>query len=774
MSLPAAQEADPLRREETIVPSARTVVRLIAASGSILASACGVFGAVRPGTKTPPHTQDRAGSVHVAVLSVAPWHEYERALQPNFSIDETGALHEAIANTMNVDRQLRDVLSLSARLALPTVSTRTLSGSADTAHATTVAPSGDSTTTSDATRVAMRSSSRERQSGDLSNVATPTPAGAVENPAAFKAPDAAVAGDPFLRYMAATSLLQEVRLLQRYVRDVAIGPARDAYVMRVQVTLMPSQRDLALDAYTTLSFFGVPRDPNKNTHASAPGQELKALRVDTSGRLEDAAPTQRVRVIPILVSDNLEGATESSSSAVLRQATVGLLGSVGAAQLGGEAARRREQLQGLLGRQLNSLMTVGQVSDNTLRVRFGAMYQPNGGLGLVPRNQTVTVLVVVPRDSEDRARGVEPANHAVRIASRTDFVNANTGEPLTPQTRHDLNQRLDVALKQYGVQVDESHPAVSDMIAAVQQGDVLGFNSALNSLVPHCGPFTRRCPDATTMRQLAARSAESIWMDVGSILATLPYSATVVPLPPSRVRTFDATQRPVAVDDGKRLVITLTGDPALQTGDYTATMPITADGSTIAATSIDMARRGYTLVEFESPVGAKLCAAPGAPGGVAKPALAPCALGPVKICRMASRWEDDAECTSISLTPNMRSADRAPEPGFQLASGSRVIVAAEDRTGMLRLSAVRTSDAAKDAAIQVRIDGADVTAASVTDAAGRTRSLHPVDGRYRTTATSDLTFRLANLDESQAVVVDGGKGVAPTSLTFRVAQRRRE
>src|SRR5262249_2094419 len=66
--------------------------------------------------------------------------------------------------------------------------------------------------------------------------------------------------DPMLRFLVATALFQEVKLLNTYIRDAAIDCNYEAFVVRLQIALAPVRRGLPLDTVIDLSFFPSDQD----------------------------------------------------------------------------------------------------------------------------------------------------------------------------------------------------------------------------------------------------------------------------------------------------------------------------------------------------------------------------------------------------------------------------------------------------------------------------------------------------------------------------------
>jgi len=61
--------------------------------------------------------------------------------------------------------------------------------------------------------------------------------------------------DPVSKYQAAASLFQEIKLLNRSLKDIPHYTNHVAYIVTAQITLVPYQRNAPYDAYADLAFF---------------------------------------------------------------------------------------------------------------------------------------------------------------------------------------------------------------------------------------------------------------------------------------------------------------------------------------------------------------------------------------------------------------------------------------------------------------------------------------------------------------------------------------
>jgi len=189
--------------------------------------------------------QDEAGSTHIAVLSVVPWDRYAETLQPTFKLTPDDALNQSIPNTVAIEEKLLNSFAGKLKVALPQTSvtaTETLSQAAGQN------PSRTSETTN------------KTQPGDLSSVSF-GPSPLEGKSAAGLPPGTSVLGtplgvDPILKYWVANALFQEVQLINQQIKNAAFDSDRyDAYLVRLQFSVMARMRDEPYDAYANVSFF---------------------------------------------------------------------------------------------------------------------------------------------------------------------------------------------------------------------------------------------------------------------------------------------------------------------------------------------------------------------------------------------------------------------------------------------------------------------------------------------------------------------------------------
>lgn len=357
---------------------------------------------------------DDAGSVTVAPISVTRWEDVASDLQPKFKMDSDVALALAMPTTQTLDERFSDALAASVGLALPT---------------NTVSSSRVSATNPDTGEIETSvSRTRTRASGDVSDIATPTP------PAATAAGLAAlVAGkidrDPMLRYLAATALQQEVALLNRYVTDKIQVPGAQAFLVRLQVSVMPNRRGMPYDVFTDITLHA--GDQQAEVGLAEKYTEPNASKLACRGDSFDT-----LSVVPMVVTDNLEGLQASRTTDVARQIALSLIASAAGVGARGDLARTTETLRSTQGNDANSLLTVGKLTDDTVRVRLGAAQSPRYQYATIPRTHNISLLVIYRPCIEGAGAIYETSTPRVITAiARTEFRDALSGNALPYQDR---------------------------------------------------------------------------------------------------------------------------------------------------------------------------------------------------------------------------------------------------------------------------------------------------------------------------------------------------
>jgi hypothetical protein len=355
---------------------------------------------------------DDAGSVSISPTAVTDWDEVATDLQPNFKMDSATAFANAIPTTQSLDERLASVLSANLQAGLPTTASTRIT------HEVTDPETGDPVSTIDNTRT--------RQSGTTPPAAPLAPGTA----AALSALSAGTFGDdPMLRYLAATALQQEVALVNRYVRDRVRWPGAQAFVVQLQLTVMPNGRNMPYDVETDITLHA--NDEQARARLSFPPQVPTTDAVPPPEGRCAADSQDTVQVLPMIVTDNLEGLRAARATDNVRQLALALVGTAGNVGAAGQFANTMEELRRSEGHDTNSLFTIARLSDDTVRIRLGAVQSPRYGHVMIPRNHRISLVVIYkPCLSDGHHTLADDGPRVLTAVTRTAFRDVETGRLL--------------------------------------------------------------------------------------------------------------------------------------------------------------------------------------------------------------------------------------------------------------------------------------------------------------------------------------------------------
>lgn len=436
-----------------------------------------------PGCPKEVTYQHEAGSTSVTVLAVAPWDDVRESLEPKFEMDAQKALQEAIPTSANIQNMLYWGLGAKARVAMPTV----------TEYLKETETVKDGEKSSETTRT------REEKAGEVATA----PQGSVLSDREglgqnAKASDGSgLQTDPLLRYMAATALLQEVRLLNQYLKYAPIAKDYQPYLVRLQINLAPNARNMPYDAYTTLSFFpynaALSARPNKNG--------TPPINVELP------------RVVPMLVSDSLEAANYARSRETLLRLAVGLAAMVQGVGAEAELDNTLNKLKTATNNDLNSLFSVAVVTPNTLRVRIGAYRQAADAYTMVPRNHLLSFLLLVPKkyfEEKDKDKEV-----GITVLSKTAFVHATKGEALAVRSEESALRKVGLLAKEYFPQetrVNLNPTSLQKLLTAANNSKFTQFQACAKEL------------------GIPEKFYYALWLDLVSTRCGAIYAVTHIPI----------------------------------------------------------------------------------------------------------------------------------------------------------------------------------------------------------------------------------------------------
>ncbi len=674
-----------------------------------------------------------AGSTHVAVTLVAPWDEFIDDLQPKFEMSGPRSLDMVVPDTLFLDEKIFDLLGARLKTAPPRTS---ITETVTEKEATGAAPTRSSEVTT------------KKESGDVSRLKAGEPLTGTRKAADLPTVSKTPGMDPMLRHWAALALFQEVRLLNRYVQRAALRYGYRPYVVRLQVSVMPAARNEPYDAYATLSFFNFRWDEDRtqagqttDPHTGTPQTVIQRLSKSDVDKLA-AAPTKKEAfrvpyVIPLLVTDNLEAAGHSRTVDTVRQFGLALSVLVQGFSASAEVERLLEELKSVLGRDLNSLLTVARLSDNSIRVRLGALGQAEARYAMVPRTHNVTLLLVA-KEHADPAMEPPPPTYrpTIQLYSKTSMVDAERGKPLAARTPEEQRALLYRALMDRVTIRNDSGkgPTRDDWIT--RSGDLLTLaqGNRYEDFLELIHDY--READAAKGVDWVARHPQVLWIDLVSLMIGSQFSAASFDLPyrpPADLPLQDA----VMVDDGEsQAVVTLGGGHGLASHRLSAELTVLKAGKPYKFRPERVAvSDGGREIALVFPSLAAYEFSPKADGSELS----------LQVTAAGDSWaRDGARSWPIARVLYRKDKEKA-DPGFSLVVLAGAVIANKDGKGSLQVH-VTVKTASR---VLLSVAGADVTGftADPTDAVSR-------DGtRLALSKTAVLTLTLQNLDVATPVSI---------------------
>lgn len=587
--------------------------------------------------------QDEAGSTHLAVLSVAPWDKYVEAIQPKFDLTSKEAVDMVVPTTRGFEEKTLDALRVALKLAPP----QSFSQTNDAGAVVDQQKPGDVSAIKDES-----SPAGDRKAADL--------------PPKQSVLEQKIEVDPMLRYWAATALYQEVQLLNRYVKDAAIRDGFVPYVVRLQIATLPNARNEPYDAYANVSFFS--------------GEETPLVPLDVKTR--SAQDFQKMpQIIPLMVTDNLEATLHSRSVDQLRQYALGLLFLIQG--FGGQVNVNRftEELQAVLGRDLNSLLTVTRVTDNTLRIRLGALQQVGANYAMVPRTHNITLLLMVPDIYVDHSE-----NRRITLVSRTTMLDAENGVTLEERSDEAIDAQLKAAGKRLCPGKDISTTDLRNLVGSVHKNDYVQF---LSDLKASCSP-------------------EALWSALTAIIVGGRYASASFDLPKTVkvIPQWFPNQTALALDDKEeKTVVTLRGGKNLRTDKLSAALVVQgkANPPCFVSQEVVLTEGGKDgRWTFPSLAFWKL------KDEVEKDGIALCVnYGPDPLVCGAPSFCQGKDTLLYGARYAAQAAPKEKDPGFLLKTGAKVVKADDNGKGGLDITIQKKSQATVTKVL-VSVRGANV------------------------------------------------------------------
>jgi hypothetical protein len=695
---------------------------------------------------------EEAGSVHVAVLAITPWSDIKAKLRPNLQVDSKSLREQAIPVTWSLLDKYLDILRLQAALAPTTVKA--------TSKTTTHAETGEAeTTTSDTTT--------DVAPGTARTTALPQALTAASAPGTN--PSGTVAINSSLAARAMASFTQDVQALNAEVDSAARRTGFDPYLVRIQISVMPRRRHLGYDVYSNLSFFSYAGKFDADSGAAG-------VRTPNAG-----TPF----IVPLLSSDSVETAQRAQSIEVLRDVGVALDLVRGFGSAGVSAGSQRDRQQALQGLDVNSVLTLGRLADNTLRVRLGAAFDPGGGYAVHPRTNTISVLVFFPKKAQQ-----------TRVVARSSWVHSVNGAVLEHDEQR-YEERLRPIAKQWkdlGLTVD----LLKEIDEMPIEGNYTRFQTKMDEIVKN---YCKQQPPPQDRNQCSTptNAADSliqdkavererkyayVWAHLLSVLPGSRFSTTIVdlPTPPAPFCPLGA-QLVAYSEDDKGFAVSLRGGKGLAGAELAAVVhmayapkkgsrggPSTYAGALIGS-NISVSDEG-TAVQLEFP----------AAGLTPLPWTGESGLVPLFVevsgCasstppKMPPGWADNLMFTGSQLYRlgakiiKPREADKPTETATLAASASQLVIGANGvGTTALTVKLATT-----------KLYALTLTGGTISQAGPAASVTRRADGAFALTGSGVIEITLSNLVDNQTVQlelrpIDDKDQLGPPSKTLALTAR---
>lgn len=346
----------------------RLIAPCVASSITALLSACGEN--TKLFQRDDVETSEEAANVYVSAYPPVPWSAIKDKLEPKHNMTTEQACAIAVQSTQSQVAQLISTFAAGLAIGLPT-----------NTRLTTTTDTGDTET---------RTSTRTRGTGAVP-ASSGTPAATIAdtalNPDLSKAlTSAGIDANTLLT--ACTAVFQQAAILDNQISKGDIPSGYRVHLLTLQINLQPKRRNLSLDTYINVSLL-----PNDWATAIDATKDIH----DKSGALSP------VMVYPLIITDALETTSIGRSVEIIKQAALQLSGAIYGVGVAAGALKGTDKLESVIGSDKNSLVTVGRVSDHTLRIRLGAQNSGTAGAAVVPRTHNVS-MIVLSRWEDDKSK----------------------------------------------------------------------------------------------------------------------------------------------------------------------------------------------------------------------------------------------------------------------------------------------------------------------------------------------------------------------------------
>lgn len=769
---------------------------------STFAISIGLLGCAQIPLFRPSTVPSREDAAAVTISATAiPWATISTAVQPNFSMPTGDAALAQIAPiTSQMEQQVLSAFGASAQLglaqgAIQSNSVSNVAGS--TTNSSTTTNNGNTTTTTASgssappTVSTTTTTSQAGTGGGNTSVTTTTNSSSQQIAAALPQTNSAIpAGatalaptplsgapgiDPILKYQAALALYQEVQLMNNEVQDIAARRCFVPYMVQIKFAVLPYRQHLPYDLHARVSFFP---DSVLSQASAAPTKSLREIApqyyTDTNSCTALTSTNVLPKVVPILVTDDVERAVKSSSVEVAKQLSLAISAISPAVAAGGGLNALQQDLNAVSGQEINSRLTVTRQSDNTIYARIGAAEDPTSGLSLIGQTYDVSVLLLVPTGLFQSQAGALAASETanVRVVTYLEFRDSMNGTELPERMGSYSNESVGTIRDTFnsvspylGTFWDSLSPTkqynfIDAITPALQVSDYESFRQALLALKnegPEHGDTTLPSNSVSSANVYAAHFGE-IWTRLTTLLTDSEYeNATIELHGPDPISI--AAQSATLFDDGKQSSqATLYQASGIVPGQINAKLVLTSpQPATLVAQSIVFdPKEGNLSFAFPS------LKAWGLAGGSVTGSIVvlnnPCDSA-AAVC--------PAGPSNTIFPVNFLEAGGAGQLGFTFTTVAKAIVGSHG-TGTVTVTVANWKDASATIT-------SDTPITKVTDGAGKNISVKDQQS-FELDGNGDYTVTLQNLVPGSSVTLTAEgfdkqkKSQGKTSLTLPIPQ----
>jgi hypothetical protein len=496
-----------------------------------------------------PDKQSEAGSSYVSVLSVVPWNEIKDELVPHFDLTAKDALEKAIPATMDEYQKSIDSIKLGLQLSVPATSL-----DKTTAASTQTTPSTPTTSptlkldpfvqysVANALFQEVKLLDKYVKYASSNNDYTPY---AVRlqitlMPRTHEKPYDTYTTLSFFPKISSITCENSISSSIVHTQNEKLTPcdgngsalSENEYKEKLlhQVNIWRDAMDCALhngnlkESKEFLENYSAGKDlyTDFDTKFKANTRNYKInicdyinKRLTHTDILENCKPNMPI-IVPLLVTENIESLQYDRSRENMVQLALSLLVMANAVGAKGDFEKVSKDLQRFVGRDFNSLLALGRLSDNTVQVRLGAMQR--GTLDnedhtyvMVPRTHNVTLLVLVPKNYNEKK---------LTLLARTTMFDAESGVMLTNDTTSKAKEHFESMAKKIFNLTPKSNECIDHIFADVQ----------LNSYECFQKHLTEMCFQNYQNKQGSVHET-MLWNELAWLWTGSPYSLTSFSLP---------------------------------------------------------------------------------------------------------------------------------------------------------------------------------------------------------------------------------------------------